>query len=184
MTRSVAPSERLAQLRGRLDKLSNAPSSKRRNLLDEPSKPDNKKPSKRPADFKRALARVTEYGVKVTEGLWECEGPDHLVGLYAALHTHVYGVPALELEQDYGAAVSSARKLLTDEWFHGSAFKAQTYVAWCFARARKWKQQSIKDGEEVVRLNWRTVFMKRKWLTDWKANVCELAVGLVSVTWK
>lgn len=143
----------------------------RRDVFDEPSTGVRKKSTtkKRAPNYKRALAEATVYGGQVVQGLWECAEPKHLVGLYASLHAHLYGVQALELQQEYGAALSSATKLVKEE-FKGDAFAAQSYVAWCFARARKWKKQLEDDGTEIVRVGWRLVFKSRKWLVDWKAN--------------
>lgn len=145
-------------------------SSRHKDVFDEPSTGVRKKPTaKRPPNFKRALAEVTEYGDQVVKGLWECAEPRHLVGLYAALHAHLYGVPALELEQDYGGCLAAATKLVKDE-FAGDCLVAQGYVAWCVARAKNWKKQKERDGEEVVRVGWRLLFKGRKWLVDWKAS--------------
>ncbi len=141
------------------------------NLLDEPSTAAPKKSpaKKRQPNYSRALKDVTEYGVKVTEGAWECAEPKHLVGLYGALHAHLYGVHPLELRTEYGAAVSAAKKLVADE-FAGDCLEAQRYVAWCAARAKKWKQQKERENEEIVRVGWRLLFKGRKWLVDWKAS--------------
>lgn len=140
-------------------------------MFSESSTAANKKPTtKRARNFRSALATATEYGDKVVAEMWECGTAVHAVGLYASLHRHLYAVPALELEQDYGAAVASAKSLGSDEFFKGDFLKVQKYVAWCFARARKWKRQNEKNGEEIVRVTWRTVFQKRKWLVDYRAS--------------
>lgn len=142
-----------------------------KDLFDEPpSTAVRKKPTaKRAPNYKRSIAEVTEYGQQVIKGLWECAEPKHLVGLYAALHAHLYAVPPLELQQDYGACLASATKLVKDE-FAGDCLEAQRYVAWCVARAKSWKKQKERDGEEVVRVGWRLLFKGRKWLVDWKAS--------------
>ncbi len=91
-----------------------------------------------------------------------------LVGLYAVLHEFVFDVLPLELKQEYGGAVSSAAKLVRDE-FGGDYAEAERFVAWCWKRTRQSVKRKKADGDEPFRPGWRFQFKARSWLTDYKA---------------
>lgn len=142
--------------------------SRPNNFFDPPSGVKKKaKPKSR--DWTKAFERCVERG-RVVMGSGEAPKiASDLVGLYAVLHEHVFAVLPLELKQDYGAAVSSADKLVRDE-FGGDFAAAERFVAWCWARVRQAAKRKKADGEDPFRPGWRIQFKSRAWLTDFKAR--------------
>ncbi len=172
MSRRPLSNEQLTALfPGRSDKTLNGSASHRTNLLEEPSSPSSPGvPKKRtPKEFKwdrKPLAEVRAYGEQIVKGLWEAKGADDLVGLYAVLHEHVFGVLPLELQQEFLMARASADKLVREE-FAGDYLEAQRFVAWCWKSLVKSRK---KNPDSDFRPGWRFQFKARKWLTDYKAS--------------
>ena len=172
MTRRPRTDQQLAELSPIVHDplVSSVRASSRKDLLDElPTVGPKKSTAKKRPDFRKALLDSTTYGEQIIKGDWEPRDERDLVGLYAALHRHVYGVDALELREELGAARSSCRKLLREE-FAGDPLKLQAYLAWAMKRARDWKRSKERADEEVVRVGWRLIFKNRKWLVDFMAS--------------
>lgn len=130
-----------------------------------------RKPTKAKArNWNKAFERCVERGREVMGSGDAPQSASDLVGLYAVLHEHVFAVLPLELKQDYGAAVSSADKLVRDE-FAGDYAAAERFVAWCWKRVRQAAKRKKADGEDPFRPGWRIQFKSRSWLTDFKAAV-------------
>lgn len=158
----------------KLSELEPSSTGRRRDLLSEPpstgapkKSTSVKKPPRR--DCTKQLKAATDYGHQVIKGSWEVAAPHHLVGLYAALHEGLYAVSPLELKVEYHGALAAATKLVKEE-FNGNAEEAVQYLSWCVVRAKRWKEDNEREGKDVVRLPWRTVFYSRKWLVDFKAS--------------
>lgn len=139
---------------------------RRPNLLDEPSSPGTHK--KRTPNPKARFRIACEYATKITEGQWEPDRASHLVGLYAVLHQHVYGVLPLELEEQFLAACSSATALVKND-FAGDFAAAQAFIAWCWVREKR-RAKRRSEGDEINRPGWRLQFKSRVWLVDYQAD--------------
>ncbi len=169
MSRRPVSDQKLSQTAGYFNLIvGDPPKTPRRNELDEPSTAPSKKSPPRSRNFDRSFREACDYARKIVEGVWEAQTPAHLVGLYAVLHEHVFGVLPLELKQDFQAAVSSAGKLCRDE-FGGDVLATQRFVAWCWARVNKRRKRSSPE-DDTFRPGWRLQFKSRNWLTDYKAD--------------
>lgn len=157
---------------GASDKSSDGSAPSRPSSFFDPPSGVKKKPKAKPKarNWTKAFERCVERG-RVVMGSGEApQNASDLVGLYAVLHEHVFAVLPLELQQDYAGAVSSADKLVRDE-FAGDYAAAERFVAWCWKRVRQSSKRKKADGEVPFRPGWRIQFKSRSWLTDFKAAV-------------
>jgi hypothetical protein len=133
--------------------------------LDEQRATPKRKPSA--PNFKKAVTDIgDDVRVRIVEGTDSVASEHELVGLYIVLHEKTFGVPPLELHADYRAAVSSAGKLVRDE-FAGDFAAAEKFVAWCWKKVR-WREKRRGDNDEAFRPGWRFQFKSRSWLTDYR----------------
>lgn len=104
---------------------------------------------------------------------WEDAGPAALVGLYAILHTSVYGVEPAELQegQTVVGAMSAAKRLIGDL---GEPIYAVEFLRWTWAREKK--RHAKGDGD--WRVTWRQQFVSRALLTDFRV-VLARSVGKI-----
>lgn len=137
------------------------------NFFDPPSGV-KKKAKPRARDWTKAFERCVESGREIMRTGKAPQSAADLVGLYAVLHEFVFDVLPLELKQDYGAAVSSADRLVREE-FAGDYAHAERFVAWCWKRTKQATKKRRADGGDPFRPGWRIQFKSRSWLTDYKA---------------
>lgn|GEM_PF-6952386 len=126
-------------------------------------------PDSRPAHAKRRRPCgrskfdrcMSELAVLRASGDWLTATPEHVVALYAWLHTNIYGADPLDLFQGDAlvGASSACRKLLKDE-FKGDTKALVRFVAWCWSRER--------NRPCTRRITWRLQFVSRALLVDYR----------------
>ncbi len=149
------------------DERSDGSSVQPSNFFDPPSGV-KKKAKPKSKSWSKAFDRSVERGRAIMGSGDAPQSAADLVGLYAVLHEHVFGVLPLELKQDYGAAAASAAKLVRDE-FKDDYAAAERFVAWCWKRTKQSAKRKKADGDDPFRPGWRIQFKSRAWLTDYKA---------------
>jgi hypothetical protein len=115
----------------------------------------------------KARAVLKAVSVGDTEVLRQIE-PGELVGLYALLHTHVYGVEPGELTEGtaFAAARSAATKLMRDL---GGPLEAVGFVRWTWKReAMREKRRREEGAVTSFRLGWRLQFVSRVLVADYR----------------
>ena len=127
---------------------------------------------RKPASPRRQL----ELAIANTKMLLDLDKADrmqgrHFVGYYALLHTSVYRVPPLELAAGnaYKAAVGGAQKMLTND-FKRDPFEMVKFFQWVWRRERAKVARRRKEQEEIRRIGWALMFMRRDLLVDYRAN--------------
>lgn len=107
--------------------------------------------------------------------VWSGAKVEHMVGLYAAMHERVYGALPIELNHDWLAATSAARKMLREEFGESPALMAE-YLRWSFAREKKreGRRQFAEKSGSGWRVGWRYAFVQRSMLTDYRVEVKRL----------
>lgn len=167
MTRRPITDEQHLLLRAKWPRLVEDADRQVSNFFDPPTGTKTKaKPRAR--NWNKAFERAVERGRAIMGSGDAPASASDLVGLYAVLHEHVFEVLPLELQQDYGAAVSAADKLVRDE-FAGDYARAERFVAWCWKSTKASTKKRKAEGGDLFRPGWRFQFKSRKWLTDYKA---------------
>lgn len=124
----------------------------------------------RKKNFKRALqAAIDEANARLKRmtkegtGAWVDADASIVVGLYAAMHLHVYKVEAAELEDDFLRARSMATRVIGDL---GSPLRTIAFVKWCMTKEKKYRATLVEPPD--FRITWKYLFSK-KMVTDFRA---------------
>lgn len=112
-----------------------------------------------------------EAAAMMREGDWTGAKARHLVGLYANMHEHVYGVEPEELrtKKTMAAALSSAKRMIEKE-FKGEIARAVSFIRWTWKRERDREKRRRVDGVNGRRIDWRLQFALRHLLTDYRVE--------------
>ena len=129
-------------------------------------------PRKKQRRITTSAARLEQLVERVEECIktddWGDESPALLVGLFCWAHREVYGVEVInELRRYYSVAYQGAKRLQADE-FAGDFEDTLDFIRWVWAReneAEKWRRKNTGYGK---RLHWRSVFVDRGKVTEWR----------------
>jgi hypothetical protein len=100
---------------------------------------------------------------------WQGAGAAELVGLYAVLHEHVYGVAPEEVADVWLAAVSAAKRMLERD-FEGSVESMVDFLRWTWRRERNREKKRAANGDGSFRIGWRLQFVARNLMTDYRVD--------------
>lgn len=131
------------------------------------AKPKRKKTARSASGYSKS---VEEAMVFAKHGDWEGAEPRHMVGLYAALHTQVYGVPPDELKDVWRGAVASAKSML-EKNFDNDPYKLVEFIRWTWLRERKREEKRRAEKQDGSRIGWVLQFKHQAMLTDYRVEV-------------
>ncbi len=123
--------------------------------------------------FERACEDARDRASRFAKGDLEAfddAGPEVFVGLYAFLHSSVYGVGPGELSdtKTFLGARSAARKMLVDE-FDGRQIRMVAFLQWVWTRERA--RMRTRAGAGEFRIGWRLQFASRTLVTDHRVSL-------------
>jgi hypothetical protein len=128
--------------------------------------------------FEQACQEARElssrYAQSHDEHAFDEASPRVLVGMYALLHTKVYGVSPDDLldGKAFLGACGMAGKLVRDQ-FGGSVRRAVEFLRWVWRR-EKWLEDRNKEGR-TSRLGWRLQFGCTGLVVDYRVAVARQA---------
>jgi hypothetical protein len=96
--------------------------------------------------------------------------PRDWVALFCWTYEAVYGVECLdEVRPEWKVAGSAVSRMLAGD-FDGDAAAFFQYMAWVSAREREREEWRRKNQKPGGRLDWRAVFMRKKWLAEYRLD--------------
>lgn len=121
--------------------------------------------------FQRACGEARERAERYMRGdreAFDDARAEHMVGLYALLHTRVYEVGPGELADAkvFLGARSAAGKMLRDE-FGGRQLPMVEFIQWVWSRERQ-RERQRRGVDCQYRIGWRLQFQSRVLVTDYR----------------